>query len=703
MLALFAAFILPVTAMAQGPTQLKNGAFAPGDDGSPAGWTVGKGQKVTVDAKEAPPGLGQSLRVDVITDGGSSYGQVYQTVKAKPGSLYRLEGKMKSTKAGLGLFSIKLLKGGSEIKRIGSAKSPANWATVTQDFSSEDADEIQALCRWEQNAQRGWVGQTCWFADLKLMEMGTAPAPPAWTDAIKRAAAIKPVAPPALPLKAAPGDLYILPSGAGKNDGSNWDNALPGNAPGVFQAAWDALASGQACRIGSGVYANVALTISTGGTAADKMKRLAGEDTGAGLPWFIGDWQPKTPDKGASFLSLTKEVDYCAFENLQLARYQYAMFSKQGRHTGLRVRNMDAYEMRHGIFMAGFANADEPDVATHDFIIQDCDFIHFTKSGIRLQAGHYDVKIINCVADAGGTEWMKESFQICFNISGDSPRLQSRKDEKPWAPEHDIIFVNCVARNAIWSKARYWQGDGFIAQGGAKNIAFINCSSYDNADGGWDVKAENVVYVNCVGMRSKKNFRAWRHGFFFNCLSAYAFKRGGSWTSSGLWSLGDVRAANCTFHDNESQGICADAKKGTQDPAATEDTDAVHPSAEAHIILERCLVSCDGASSNAEQLYSGEQRITKVDSAEWRAKTAKEPAAGIDPEYVAAASSKAWMGQPPEAFDSKRYGAAKGYNSTISAVWRAKSPEQLIEAARTLLKHSGWDDFKKKAQQAFSS
>ena len=70
--------------------------------------------------------------------------------------------------------------------------------------------------------------------------------------------------------------------------------------------------------------------------------------------------------------------------------------------------------------------------------------------------------------------------------------------------------------------------------------------TYDCTDGGWDVKAHNVIYVNCIGLRSKRNFRMWNHAFLYNCLSAYSFKRGGS---TGLWTLGDVHADRCTFHN----------------------------------------------------------------------------------------------------------------------------------------------------------
>jgi hypothetical protein len=248
--------------------------------------------------------------------------------------------------------------------------------------------------------------------------------------------------------------------------------------------------------------------------------------------------------------------------------------------------------------------------------------------------------------------------------------------------------VNCIARNAIYSRARYWQGDGFTAEGDVRNVAYINCESYDHADGGWDVKADNVVYVNCIGLRSKMNFRIWQQGFLYNCLSAYSFKRGGSWTTAGLWTIGDVRAARCSFHNNNLQQICADKKEGS----------GADPDREANVHLEHCIISFDGTDSQTERLYTGDTRITRLDSAQWHAASDSEQAHGSNPDFVAAAQAKSWHGLPPDAFDSGRYQTSKGYHSSVRTAWRQKSTDELVEAARRLLKHRGWNDFKQKAK-----
>ncbi len=260
------------------------------------------------------------------------------------------------------------------------------------------------------------VQAAVWAVSLCVLaaetRVGAAAANEPWADAIGRAASVVPPAPVPLPLPAAAGDLYLTPDGAGARTGADWANALPGNASNVLQAAWDALQPGRTCHLGSGLFVNLSLKVSSGGSGPAAPKRLAGEDTGEGLPWLVGDWSPKNVEHGASFLSLGAGVGHCAFEHLRLARYHHVMFSKEGRHVGLRLRDVGAYELRFGVFLCGGGLADKPEEASHDIAIEACPFIHFSKSAVRLQGGNYDVRVLDCTADAGGSAWMKEAFHI---------------------------------------------------------------------------------------------------------------------------------------------------------------------------------------------------------------------------------------------------------------------------------------------------
>ena len=672
---------------------LANGDFAGAmEAGQPAHWTVVPGQKISIDAQAAVPGNGQALRVDIVKAAGSSLGEIRQSLKIKPGSAYRVDGLLKAMKPQVAVLGIKLRKNGKETVRLASDwNSGKDWTPVSCEFNTEDADEVQILCRWRQSEKDQVVGQAVWFANLLLKELdkpatpkpGTsAAATGPWTEVIRKAASVKTVEAVPLPLPVPAGDLFMTPDGAGARTGSDWANALHGNATGVLQAAWDVLPPGRTCRLGSGLYVNLSLKVTSGGTSANALKRLAGEDTGSGLPWLVGDWNPEEVEHGASFLLLAGGVSYCAFEHLRLARYQHVLFSKSGRHVGLRVRDVNAYELRFGIFLCGGGLADKPEEASHDIEIADCSFIHFTKSAVRLQGGNYNVRVLNCTADTGGKAWMKEAFHIAFNIQGDAARRN--KEEAPWASEHDILFINCVARNCIYSDARYWQGDGYCAERGIKNLAFINCAAFDCADGGWDVKSENVIFVNCMSLRNKMNYRLWGTAYLFNCLSVNSFKRGGSWTSAGFWTIGTIHASRLTIANNQAMQVFADSKG--------ENT--------ADITLEQCLV----ASSIQEDgkpaaLYSNTDRVKRSDPAKWSPAAGATAAIGDDPQFKQPVLGATWTGEPADAFDSQRYTGSRGYASNMTLAWRKLPAEELAKAGQQLLQHKGWEDLKRRVKE----
>jgi len=185
---------------------LLNGNFAAETGGRPTEWTVvDSGQKVSLDKQEKPAGAEQSLRVDVVKDAGEGYGEILQVVKPKPATLYRLQGDLRMTQARLGLYQVKLFKDGKEISRISTDEAViGRWQTLAKEFPSDEADSVQVLCRWRQN--RNTVGQTVWFANAKLTEVGPAPVK-------------EPVPPPEPKCEAVPtfeslGVYWSLPQGA---------------------------------------------------------------------------------------------------------------------------------------------------------------------------------------------------------------------------------------------------------------------------------------------------------------------------------------------------------------------------------------------------------------------------------------------------------------------------------------------------------
>lgn len=419
-------------------------------------------------------------------------------------------------------------------------------------------------------------------------------------------------------------DMFVLPRGAGFKDGSNWQNALDASTGGL-QKGWDTLAAGETCWVGSGEYAGVSLQIKAGGSEG-QYKKLIGIDRGAGLPLFIGDWTKDKPAKGRNFIEVARGVNSWWIQDLRVRHYRIGL-AGAGRHNTAHIENFDVDNARSGIELSGGATAENLAIGTHDVVIEDCDFKNYTKRGLRVQGGVYNLQVRRCTADAGGREWAVEPFQMGFNVMGGENGVK----------DHDISFEACVAsRNYNDAGDQYWNADGFVAERNAYNLRYLNCRAFDNTDGGWDDKSLNPALIGCIALRNKRNFRFWTTGTatLFNCVGAYAFKPGGTGSADGLWTPGKVRAEFCTFHGNPV-GIELDGAK-------------------AEVELVNCIVSSD-AVGQTSKVEDGSQ-LKSLGSILWQ-----PGAAGLDPQFESAARAQ-WNGSG-SALNSKKYGLAKGYHS----------------------------------------
>lgn len=419
-----------------------------------------------------------------------------------------------------------------------------------------------------------------------------------------------------------PANVYVLPQGAGNKDGSSWANALDASQANL-QSTWDTLPAGGILWIGSGAYSKVSLKLSGG--APDKFKILSGFDTGDGLPVLTGDFTRTNPKTGFIFANLAPGATHLTVRDLKLKDYSIGVYSRGGRHSDIRITNVDVTGCREGISLSGGATKTEPTVGSHGIMVADCDFLNFTKRGIRLQDGNSQVHIFRCTADAGGEAWATEPFQMGFQVGGGT------------VGEHNISFVECVAQRSFDNQGgdpkKYWNGDGFCAESGTSNLTYTRCRAYNNTDGGWDDKSTNATLKDCVALRNKRNYRFWGTVRLENCLSAFPVHYGGSGGASAIWARGTVTANRCTLYTTSETSVVLD--KGT-------------------VLLNACIISQAAAGGSYISGQDGGGVVTPTNSVFWR--MGQEG----NPEFINPNSN--WDGTGTN-FDSRKYGAHQGYSN----------------------------------------
>lgn len=327
--------------------------------------------------------------------------------------------------------------------------------------------------------------------------------------------------------------VHGTPTGAGLRDGSDWANAVRLDSSNGLQDAWNRLDDGGKLLVGSGTYrTRQTLSIASGGSSMSSCKELSGVDTGAGRPVFQGTWAMGSADTTA-FIRLSQGASFFLIENLEVRNYYTVVRAHNGPNFGYVIRQIDIYDTDYGLSLQGGATTALPESGSGDILLERIRITRFARRGIRIEGGHRDVIVNDCIVDAGGKEYdnPEYGFPMCFHVSNNkqNTRIVDRR----------ITFNNCIANNAYNDRTpNYWQGDGFVSERPSRDLTFNNCLAMGNTDGGWDVKSATLILRDCVAFGNKRNFRIWsvESATMENCFSGYPINFGvpGSGSAVGV-------------------------------------------------------------------------------------------------------------------------------------------------------------------------
>ena len=315
-------------------------------------------------------------------------------------------------------------------------------------------------------------------------------------------------------------DFHLSPAGSGTRDGSSAQNAAPGSSgSSLFN---DKLQPGDRLLLGPGEYSGISFNLAKGGTK-EKPKTLAG----APGTVFSSKWSIEKPDKGATAITLAPGASHIAVQNIGIRNYCFAVRanpSKDAPRAGLIFDNVDIDHVRHGFYLSD----------CDDLLITGCDMKRYSKHGFRFEQGCDRVTLKACVADCseGDADWetKTEVFPFGFNINNGG------------APNTVFLLEDCVAKNNIKSnqKAKYTNGDGFVAEANTSGVAFLRCHALRNQDGGFDIKVKDAEFTDCVATGHRRDFRVWASATLKNCFAG--------WSTTGFWTKGGpIVVEGCTF------------------------------------------------------------------------------------------------------------------------------------------------------------
>jgi hypothetical protein len=178
--------------------------------------------------------------------------------------------------------------------------------------------------------------------------------------------------------------------------------------------------------------------------------------------------------------------------------------------------------------------------------------------GLKTNNNHFAVKINSA------------SNITVRNVVAANSRNAFRTENNGGSVPSNILFENIEAYGSkdIYTgyETRYRNGDGFILEAG-NNITLRNIKSHDHWDGGFDIKASNVLVENTETWGNKNNFKIWGQNVVVkNSVirnARYMADDPVAGEGNGVNArTGSVTFINTTFVDNDSFDIKVDNDGG---------------------------------------------------------------------------------------------------------------------------------------------
>jgi serralysin len=289
---------------------------------------------------------------------------------------------------------------------------------------------------------------------------------------------------------------YISPTGSGSHSGTSAANAgTIYDLPRFIAAA----AAGDEVRLlaDQGAY-NVTkqITIAAGGAVGAPVTiRGAASDGAAMAATIVGTratgWKPGLSE-GVELFRLVDGADHLKFADLATKNIGNGVFRIGADIGDLTIKRVSATNV--GRFIENYVSGSATSASVNGLTVEDVTVAGYSKNAIHLKYDSRNVTLHNVVGDSQ----KQDGGLILAGVFLEGT-------------VHNVLMDHVTMRNNYGRGAagEYWNGDGFVAEGGTYNLTFRDTVATGNTDSGYDIKGDNVTMLRASASGNTKNFRLW--------------------------------------------------------------------------------------------------------------------------------------------------------------------------------------------------
>ena len=340
---------------------------------------------------------------------------------------------------------------------------------------------------------------------------------------------------------------HITPTGAGDRSGTSRADA--GRLSDLGRLVADSQPGGEVWIHGDlGPYRQRwAVPVAAGGRPGAPVVVRGTDADGTPLrPVIIGGrTSPYDPDgtPGSDLFRLLEGADHLRFQHLAVRDVGNGVVLIGGPVRDLAIEDVRATNVRR--FLENLTADGNPRATASGVVVRGVTVEGYSKGAVRLRYDTHDVLLEDVLGDSQRQDGDRFAMGVALQegVHDVTHRRVTMRNS------HDTVTHRDHSDTPGDPRTYFWNGDGFAAESGVRDVRYERTVASGNTDAGYDLKAEEVVMADVASFDNQRNYRFWGTATVQGCTGGEPRTRGGTGLATQVHINDDARVllSGCTF------------------------------------------------------------------------------------------------------------------------------------------------------------